>query len=780
MIRIVLCLLSLIVFHQVMRAQSVGIGINAFTPDASSILEIQSANKGMLISRVALTQTTLAAPVAAPAVSLIVYNTANLNDVTPGYYFWTGTYWARIFDATNGKPWLLGGNAGTTPGTDFLGTTDARDLVIKTSNTEWMRLMAGGNFGIGTSAPSQKLHVAGNALVSNNVYVNTAAKGVLHHGNTGIGGQASTWSPNGGTNGMWIENVESEGAGIYMDGDVISLWSADYGLRLYDEDNFAGGPIFQIDGAGNTLPGDDHCTRNLGSTAYAWSNVYFGSAYSRLVNDQGGSIELGGSNSNAGVGTPYIDFHYSGSASDFNVRMINDGASQLTISTLTNGQQLTIHSEGLAASGANKYMNFNTTFGVSGYGFRDNGGVLEYKHSGGVWSPFAQPPTVPGNVEWWIRPTAAAYIQPMYNTNARVFDAGQTWAFYYDGANAKGSFLGGGTVGAVMHRSGVPSTSAPSFTFDQYPFIDAGTDGTINASDNVTYSGGYAFGSAYNGFTGIGTLDAGVRGIGLGNTSGTNSSWPVVGVIGEVVATGSSSYGQQGLYGWQAATPGAANYCVGTLGRTSQSGSHSAGIAGYYTAAVGNLTSCFTATNYGLIGTSARGVYYGNGLAGSGTKSCVMRTSEGPKALYCVESPENYFEDFGSARLVNGRARIDIDPLFLQTIIISNEHPYKVFIQLVDELPDGVHIEKHDSWFEVIENRNGTSNAAFDWRIVAKRKGYENMRMETVIEGYSDPNLYPDRNDKDIPEQYRTNPAQTLPIDKNVYEEQLRNVPVNQ
>lgn len=757
-------------------SQSVGIGTTAFTPAASCMLEIQSTTKGLLIPRVALTQTTVAAPVTAPATSLIVFNTSTINDVTPGYYYWTGAYWARIFDASNGKPWLLSGNTGTTPGTDFLGTTDARDLVVKTNNTEWMRVTSAGNVGIGTAAPSQRLNVVGNSLVSANMYVNTASKGVIHHGNTGMGGQASGWSPNGSYNGMWIENLESEGAGIYMDGDVLSMWSADYGLRLYDEDNFAGGPIFQVDGMGNVLPGDDHVYRNLGSTAYAWSNVYFGAAYSRLVNDQGGSIELGGSNSNAGVGTPYIDFHYNGTAADYNVRMINDGASQLTFSTITGGSQLAIHSEGISANGANKYMNFNTTFGASGYGFRDNGGVLEYKHSGGVWSPFAQPPTVPGNVEWWIRPTSAAFIQPMYNVNAKVYDAGQTWAFYYDGSNSKGSFFGGGTVGAVMHRSGVPAANAPNFTWDEYPFIDGGTDGTITATDNVTYSGGYAFGSAYNGFTGIGTLDAGVRGIGLGNTSGTNSSWPVVGVIGEVVATGSSSYGQQGIYGWQAAAPGGANYCTGVLGRTSQSGTQSAGVVGYYTGTVGTLTTCFTATNYGLIGTSARGIYYGNGLAGSGTKSCVVKTTEGPKALYCVESPENYFEEYGTAKLVNGRTVINIDPLFLQTITISKENPYKVFIQMIDEIPNNVHVEKFDTYFVVVENNGGSSNAEFDWRFVAKRKGYEDLRMETVKEGYGDPNLYPDSNDPSIPQEYRSNPQDVLPINKAIYEEQLRNL----
>jgi hypothetical protein len=50
-----------------------------------------------------------------------------------------------------------------------------------------------------------------------------------------------------------------------------------------------------------------------------------------LQSDQGGSIELGGSDSTPGVGTPYIDFHYNGKKEDFNTRIINDGDGVLSL-----------------------------------------------------------------------------------------------------------------------------------------------------------------------------------------------------------------------------------------------------------------------------------------------------------------------------------------------------------------------------------------------------------------------------------------------------------------
>ncbi len=52
-----------------------------------------------------------------------------------------------------GTHWTITGNAGTIAGTNFIGTTDANDLVIKTNTIEKIRITTNGNVGIGTATP---------------------------------------------------------------------------------------------------------------------------------------------------------------------------------------------------------------------------------------------------------------------------------------------------------------------------------------------------------------------------------------------------------------------------------------------------------------------------------------------------------------------------------------------------------------------------------------------------------------------------------------------------
>ena len=139
---------------QNLMAQNVGIGTS--TPHASAKLHIEDSNRGILIPRVSLTDVSNGtSPVNTPATSLLVFNTnaAVTGGSGEGFYYWDGTQWVALQGAA-GNAWLLTGNAGTTAGTNFIGTTDAVDWVVKTNNTERMRVMAAGNVGISTATPN--------------------------------------------------------------------------------------------------------------------------------------------------------------------------------------------------------------------------------------------------------------------------------------------------------------------------------------------------------------------------------------------------------------------------------------------------------------------------------------------------------------------------------------------------------------------------------------------------------------------------------------------------
>lgn len=87
-----LCTLS--ISSVVAQTGSVGIGTNS--PNANAILELNSSNKGLLMPRVALVATTNASPLTQHVAGMHVYNTAAVNDVTPGEYYNDGTKWLPI------------------------------------------------------------------------------------------------------------------------------------------------------------------------------------------------------------------------------------------------------------------------------------------------------------------------------------------------------------------------------------------------------------------------------------------------------------------------------------------------------------------------------------------------------------------------------------------------------------------------------------------------------------------------------------------------------------
>jgi hypothetical protein len=100
-------------------------------------------------------------------------------------------------------------------------------------------------------------------------------------------------------------------------------------------------------------------------------------------------------------------------------------------------------------------------------------------------------------------------------------------------------------------------------------------------------------------------------------------------------------------------------------------------------------------------------------------KHAIVPFPDGSKRLlHCMESPEHWFEDFGSARLKRGRVTVKLDADFAKVVTLNG---YRVFLTPEGDC-QGLYVRKRGNRFEVRELQGGISNVAFSYRIVAKRK----------------------------------------------------------
>lgn len=237
------------------------------------------------------------------------------------------------------------------------------------------------------------------------------------------------------------------------------------------------------------------------------------------------------------------------------------------------------------------------------------------------------------------------------------------------------------------------------------------------------------------------------------------------GVFGEATSTGLSD--AFGLYGTAITTsPG---YGYGLRTQANWYGVYAYSSASTYSSGYGVLGTAdgTTGTRYGVYGSASGGttnyaMYAAGNFTCSGTKAATVRTVDGPKEVYSQESPELWFEDFGSATVNNGIATVTLAADYMQTVTIDNDHQMKVFITPNDDMGNW-YISKNGNTFTV-HAANAADGAKFDFRVVAKRKGFEDLRLKTNDAAWSDNYLYTDIND--VPQQYRFDWLNHKPVDK--------------
>jgi len=282
------------------------------------------------------------------------------------------------------------------------------------------------------------------------------------------------------------------------------------------------------------------------------------------------------------------------------------------------------------------------------------------------------------------------------------------------GAGDKGSVPAGvcgtatdafGVAGLSLNASGVLGQSGPAPAYDPNLNYTGGVVGTSRDAVGVVAVSQNSFGVVATSQNSFGVITTSQNGAGAVAYSQNGA--------GVVAISGTWGPGVPNTIDPLAGVMGTSAKHIGVLGTSS----NEAGVAGY------------SANGYGIYGQGGAGAAYFRGnvivngdftvLPGN-AKNVAMHFPDGSyRLMHCMESPEHWFEDFGTAKLKRGRAVVKLDADFAKTIRTGD---YRVFLTPEGDC-GGLYIKsKRGNGFEVRELQGGTSSVAFSYRIVGKRK----------------------------------------------------------
>lgn len=698
------------------------VGVHTDTPDNSSAMDITATNKGLLIPRVTLTSNLSSpSPVTSPAVGLLVFNSGANQPI--GFYYWNGSAWTVIGGGggTGGNDWTLTGNAGTIPGTNFLGTTDNNHFLVYTNNTERMRFESDGQAVFGSTTPNSDSHlfsVIGNSTQNFAVAAYSPTVGFYSFGGRyGMFSQLdSACNPSPGF-AMYAKNTDVSGYGMYAVGSNVSslplITSHTAAITSYGFDGLhAWGR--------NTTTGHGICAVGSGqNSSFALSNTSAGVSavgnygiISRGTAATGrgivaiGSGQASPSTSSDSEGGAFTGFHgiYARGVNSNGIGVIGVGSNAASYSTISGGiggsfaGNYGAYGKGLASDG----------IGVLGLGSNGSGYYTVTGGSGGAFTGYHGALAVGTDVT-----LGTGIIAAGNNSSYVIMPAGAGGAFTGISTGAAGfgtsEASGIGVIGAGNNQAAwVPSTGCGgAFTGNYGVFcrsVAAAGTGILSAGNNIANPLVYSGGSG-GAFTGTG---AGV--VGYGTTSGTGIG--VIGV-GNNATVSTPATGSGGAF-------------TGTV----------CGVYGYATNGSNDRYGGYFATGGSLY--AYVGGRYSNTnrkIVGSGTVSTIVKNTKGERiTLVCPEAPESLFQDYGIGQLVNGYAHITIDPDLAINITVSEAHPLKVFVTLEGDC-NGIYVtNKSANGFDVIELQGGTSNVPFSWQIVATRANEEYTLRDGTLE----------------------------------------------
>jgi hypothetical protein len=556
----------------------------------------------------------------------------------------------------------------------------------------------------------------------------------LSGGSTGVYGAGSSF-------GVW--GASSGGYGVYGDGGSSAT-------GMYGGTDWAGG--FGVFGQ-NTSVGGGSGVRGQGAGGYGVHGI---SASSDGVHGESAAASGAGV---SGSGVAYGVYGSSSSASGYGVYGTSTNASGVY------GLSYGTNMPGVYGTGVSIGVSGDAPVGV-------RGGGSQY----GVWG-IGGPYGVYGTGDTGISGTGNTGVRGQ-GGNTGVYGSGTTGVYGTGSTGVSGS---GGTNGVWANGNtyGVDASS-PNIALHGY----GGTTGVSGDGTQYGVSGSSSGASGYGVYgtstnsTGVyGNGNYGVQGWSTDNVGvfGHGANWgvfggsatsigvagngPTYGVYGTSSSTGVYGTGSTGVsgaggttgvwangsnYGVDASSSGTAvkgaggSYGLYGTGNTGVYGSGNigvfgAGIPGLQGQATSSGAPAIVGNALGGPGSNYAGYFNGNiqvngGIfVSGGPKAAVVDTEDyGTRVLYAVESPESWFEDFGTGQLVDGAAVITIEPIFAQTVNLDED--YHVFVTPLGDCAMYVD-EKSPTSFAVRAMGGQSCSAAFDYRIVAKRLGYEDVRL---------------------------------------------------
>lgn len=683
-----LCIIFMvaIAYHGNLTAQ---VGINTTTPQAGSMLDVDSSDKGILVPRVNIANLSTIAPITGGATeSLLVYNTNAITGI--GYHYWDGSVWIP-FLTTQSDDWTAAGNTGTIAGSNFIGTIDNVGLTFRTNNIQRFRMTGSGYL---------------------RAFSDGAAATPLFH---------------------WDGDTDT---GFYHSGaDIFNISSGGREMVEFYENGNSSEVVFNDGGARTNF---------------------------RVESDnQANTLFISSANDNIGIGTnsPNTSAQIDMADTDRGI-LIN----RVALIATNNASPVTAPATGLFV-----YNTANSGSGstevLPGFYYWDGSQWIAMGGTGGRdWSLEGNAGTslatnflgTTDNTSMSIKTNDIERIQidsdgtvgigslPYTNAVLRVNKAGETFGVIAETNSAGGVALYGEDIGTGL---GIYGTSTNNH----------GIYGTTAYTGSAFLIGGIiGWGTGIDGSNGVLAVtdkivstksNMGIRAVSGSTTSISSSQILNVGVNTNAIDLGlyAMSEGPITSVGDIETARFQTNYTGSTIDAdardpraqlagfttNSQAGGGSMYYGGYLYSGGSSVNS-----SYSYAGARFNGTNYK--IIGNGAVSTIVDGVDGrPKVMFAPEAPEVLFEDYGTGYLTSGIAVIAIDPIFTNNIIVNDEHPLKVFIQLEGEC-NGVYVsQKTANGFIVKELNSGSSNVSFSWHIVANRKdsgtGSENSSIYSSL-----------------------------------------------